>query len=138
MRRESSSLGGPDPRYDVESLRTCFDRPEVAAAYLFGSMADATFHRLSDVDLAYLGTDDVTENRVFDALYEALQRELGEGSFDLVPLSRAPLHLRFAVATRGRPILVRSPARAEDFGARAIADYLDFKLHRDRYFAAAG
>jgi predicted nucleotidyltransferase len=43
----------PDPRY----VRAVFDRPGVAAAYLFGSLAWKSANPLSDVDLAYLGTD---------------------------------------------------------------------------------
>ena len=122
-------------RFAPEALRRLFDRPEVAAVYWFGSTAAASAHGLSDVDLAYLGTNGEAEDRVFDDLYEALQRELGEGGFDLVPLCRAPLHLQFAIATEGRPLLVRDPIVAESFGARAIARYLDFKPCRDRYFA---
>ena len=137
MRRDQGANAGPsERRFDPESLRKHFDLPEVAAAYLFGSMAGASPHRLSDVDLAYLGTDGAAEERVFDHLYEALQGDLGEGRFDLVPLHRAPLHLQFAIATGGRPLLVRDPILAEAFGTRAIARYLDFKPCRDRYFAS--
>src|SRR2546422_330745 len=82
---------------------------EVAGAYLFGSMAEGSPHPLSDVDLAYLGTTGEAEDRVFDPLYEALQRELGEGGFDLVPLRRAPLHLQYAIATAGTLLFARDP-----------------------------
>lgn len=136
MRRDRGANANPSgKRFEPESLRRHFDRPEVAAAYLFGSMATPSPHGLSDIDLAYLGTDGAAEERVFDDLYEALQRELGEGNFDLVPLRRAPLHFQFAIATEGKPVLVRDPILAEEFGARAIARYLDFKDCRDRYFA---
>lgn len=121
--------------FDPESLRRHFDRGEVAAAYVFGSTTTGATHPLSDVDVAYLGTDAESEERVFDELYEALQRELGEGNFDLVPLRRAPLHLQFAIATEGRLLISRDPVLTEAFGARSIARYLDFKPHRDRYFA---
>ena len=137
MQRDcGASAGLSGGRFDPESLRKHFDRPEVAAVYLFGSMAESSHHGLSDVDLAYLGTNGEAEDRVFDALYEALQGELGEGGFDLVPLRRAPLHLQFVIATEGKPLLVRDPILAEGFGARAIAWYLDFKPCRDRYFAS--
>jgi hypothetical protein len=52
-------------------------------------MATPSPHELSDIDLAYLGTDGAAEERVFDDLYEALQRDLGEGAFDLVPITVA-------------------------------------------------
>ena len=137
MRRDrGSNAGQSGRRFDPESLRKHFDRSEVAAVYLFGSMAEASPHRLSDVDLAYLGTNGEAEDCVFDELYEALQGELGEGGFDLVPLRRAPLHLQFAIATAGTPLFVRDAILAEEFGARAIARYLDFKPCRDRYFGS--
>lgn len=136
MRRDRGATPGHSgERFDPDSVRKHFDRPEVAAVYLFGSMDGTSPHPLSDVDLAYLGIHAEAEGRVFDELYEALQRELGEGRFDLVPLRRAPLHLQFAIATTGKLLLVRDPFLAEGFGARAIARYLDFKPYRDEYFA---
>ncbi len=134
MRRDGMGEDRGDRPFDPDSLRRHFDRPEVVTVYLFGSTAAGSAHRLSDLDLAYLGTSAEAEDRVFDVLYEALQGDLGEGSFDLVPLRRAPLHMQFAIATEGKPLLVRDPIRAEDFEARAITHYLDFKPHRDRYF----
>jgi predicted nucleotidyltransferase len=135
MRRNPSEPGG---RFDLEALRERFDRPEVAAVYVFGSTVTATPHPLSDVDLAYLGVDGDAEERVFDELYEMLQREVGEGGFDLVPLRRAPLHMQFAVATTGERLLVRDRKLMEAFETRAIVRYLDFKPHRDRYYATPG
>lgn len=136
MRRDiGAGNDRPDRSFDLESLRKPFDRPEVVNVYLFGSAANGSAHRMSDIDLAYLGVSAESEDRVFDDLYEALQAEVGEGNFDLVPLRRAPLHLQFAIATEGKSVLVRDPIRAEDFEARAIARYLDFRFHRDRYFA---
>lgn len=132
MRRNQASHAGT---FDPASLRRHFDRPEVAAAYLFGSVAESASHPLSDVDLAYLGIDSGSEDTIFDELYEALQSELGEGGFDLVPLRRAPLHLQFSITTTGTALLVRDPVEAEGFGARAITRYLDFKRYRDEYFS---
>ena len=121
---------------DVQQLRLVFDHPGITAAYLFGSLVWDSMNPLSDVDLAYLGTDSETEQQLYDPLYEALQRLLGEGNFDLVPLRRAPLHLQFHIALEGTLLLVRDPIAAEDFSAGAIVRYLDFKPYRDAYFAA--
>ena len=54
----------PDPQY----LRSVFDCPGVAAAYLFGSLAQESTNPLSDVDLAYLGMDSETEEQLYDPL----------------------------------------------------------------------
>jgi uncharacterized protein len=123
---------------DSQSLRAVFDCPGVAAVYLFGSLARESTTPLSDIDLAYLGTDSEAEERLYDPLYEALQRLLGEGNFDLVPLRRASLHLQFHVAMEGSLLLTRDPIAVEDFSARAIMRYLDFKPYRDAYFAVGG
>ena len=121
---------------DLQQLRVVFDRPGITAAYLFGSWARGRTHPLSDVDVAYLGTDSETEEQLYDSLYESLQRLLGEGNFDLVPLRRTPLHLQFHVAMEGMLLIARDARAVEDFSARAIARYLDFKPYRDAYFAA--
>ena len=136
MRRGRGSHAGPSGKpLDLESLRRSLDRSGVDAAYLFGSVAETAPHLLSDVDLAYLGTDAETEDRVFDEIYEALQSILGEGGFDLVPLRRAPLHIQFMIATGGTLLFARDPIAAEAFGAWAIARYIDFKPRRDEYFS---
>jgi predicted ATPase len=67
---------------------------------------------------------------------EALQGVLGEGNFALVPLRQAPLHLQFDVAMEGTLLMNRDPMAVEDFMARAIVRYLDFKPYREAYFAA--
>ncbi len=131
--RRSDPLAVP---VDLEAVAACFDRPEVVAVYLFGSMAEGLETPLSDVDLAYLCADGAAEDRIFDELYESLQRCLGEGNFDLVPLRRAPLHIQFQVATSGKLLASRDAVAVEGFSARAIARYLDFKPVRDAYFAA--
>jgi uncharacterized protein len=135
--RRGDPTQGPYRGFDSKAVTELFDRPEIAAVYRFGSHATGTPHDLSDIDLAYLGIDAECEDRVFDVLHAGLQRELGDGAFDLVPLRRAPLHLQFAIVTEGRPLLMRDPGLAEDFGARAISHYLDFKRYRDEYFDTA-
>ena len=123
------------PRLPPELPARCFDRPGIAGAFLFGSAARGSRSPLSDLDFAYLGTDVEAEERVFDAVYESLQRELGEGEFDLVPLRRASLHLQYQIATDGELILCRDATALERFSARAICRYLDFKPYRDAYFS---
>jgi predicted nucleotidyltransferase len=121
---------------ELKGLIDLFDRPEMVAVYLFGSWAKGKATPLSDIDLGYLGTDHEAEDRLFDPLYEALQNLLGEGNFDLIPLLHAPIHVQFQVAMEGTPLLIRNPIAVENFTARAIVRYLDFKPYRDAYFAA--
>jgi predicted nucleotidyltransferase len=134
--RRKAARGTSLPEADLEGIRSSLGHPGVIAVYLFGSRAEGSGTPLSDIDLAYLGADARAESLVFDELYEALQRRLGEGNFDLVPLRRAPIHLQFQVATGGKLLVSRDPAAVERFSARAITRYLDFKPVRDAYFAA--
>jgi predicted nucleotidyltransferase len=136
LREPLIALSNPNTTIDLQQLRMAFDRPGICAAYLFGSSARGHTHPLSDVDVAYLGTDSETEEQLYDTLYESLQRLLGEGNFDLVPLRRTPLHLQFHIAMEGMLLLARDAIAVEAFSARAITRYLDFKPYRDAYFTA--
>lgn len=122
--------------FDLKGLLDVFDQPGIVALYLFGSWAREATTPLSDIDLAYVGVDWEAENQLFDSLYEALQGRLGEGNFDLIPLRHAPLQMQFQVAMEGTLLLIRDPIAVENFAARAIVRYLDFKPYRDAYFAA--
>ena len=121
--------------FDLHAVAECFDRPDVLVVYMFGSIAAGSENPLSDLDLAYLGIDSEAEDAAFDEVYEALQRTVGEGRFDLVPLRCAPLHLQYQVATEGRRLACRDARAAERFEARAIVRYLDFKPYRNAYFS---
>jgi predicted nucleotidyltransferase len=136
LKEQPIALSNPNTKTELQQLRGVFDRPGISAVYLFGSSSRGSTHPLSDVDVAYLGTNSETEDQLFDSLYESLQRLLGEGNFDLVPLRRAPLYLQFHVAMEGRLLLARDAIAVEAFSARAIARYLDFKPYREAYFAA--
>jgi len=137
MRRRDAPLSdGPSFKgLDMETVRRCFDRREVIAAYIFGSASRGFQTPLSDIDFAYLGRNPKDEDALFDLLYECLQRVCGEGGFDLVPLRRAPLHIQFQVATEGAVVVCRDPILDERFRAEAIVRYLDFKPYRDAYFS---
>jgi predicted nucleotidyltransferase len=136
LREPLIALSNSNTKADLQQLRGVFDHPGISAAYLFGSLSRGSTHPLSDIDVAYLGTDSETEDQLYDSLYESLQHLLGEGNFDLVPLRRTPLHLQFHVAMEGMLLLARDAIAVEAFSARAIMRYLDFKPYRDAYFAA--
>lgn len=85
--------------------------PDVASAYLFGSVAEGRTHRESDVDIGVLlaWAADGTVAERFDAgirLAGAVQAALGH-TVDLVVLNDAPPLLGRQAVTRGRRILCR-------------------------------
>lgn len=86
--------------------------PDVASAYLFGSVAEGRAHRESDVDLAVLlrWTSHPTARERFDRgcrLAGALEGPAGGRSVDVVVLNDAPPLLGRHAVTRGRRILCR-------------------------------
>jgi predicted nucleotidyltransferase len=87
--------------------------PDVAAAYLFGSVAEERTHRESDVDLAVLlaWRSHATRAERFEAgirLAGRLEPALGRRT-DLVVLNDAPPLLGRHIVTRGRRIACCDP-----------------------------
>lgn len=87
--------------------------PDVASAYLFGSVAEGRAHRESDVDLAVLlaWAPHATRAERFEAgiwLAGRVQASLGR-SVDVVVLNDAPPLLGRHVITRGRRIACNDP-----------------------------
>lgn len=87
--------------------------PDVASAYLFGSVAEGRAHRESDVDLGVLlaWASHATAVDRFDAgirLAGALESAIGR-TIDLVVLNDAPPLLERHAVTRGRRIFCCDP-----------------------------
>jgi predicted nucleotidyltransferase len=119
---------------EVSRLRAILDaRPEVAAAYLFGSAAAGALRRDSDVDVAILlaGAPDArAELDLRLELSSALARAAGR-EVDVVVLDRAPLLLRYMVYRANRPIFERDPVAARLFRVRSLSRWFDFEpVHR--------
>ena len=84
----------------------------LAALWLFGSFARGEATPISDVDLAYLATDDLAgsargafENR----LYRVISSTLATDEFSLVDMSCAPDLLRLWVLAEGTLLFCRAP-----------------------------
>lgn len=109
-------------------------RPEITAAYLFGSAAAGHMRWDSDVDVAVLVEESVPKERTFD-LEAELAAELEpklRRRLDLVVLNRAPLLLRYMVYRANRPVFERDPGRAHIFQAQSLSRWYDFApAHRE-------
>jgi hypothetical protein len=122
----------------ISTIRAYLAQQEgLIAAYLFGSMAEETDHRLSDVDVALLlphNTDRVaafdTRLRIAAALQTLCQRPV-----DVVILNHAPPLLRFQVIQRGRLLVERDDTARCLFEARTMGVYYDTKWYLDYQFS---
>ncbi|MBI3609770.1 MAG: nucleotidyltransferase domain-containing protein [Nitrospirae bacterium] len=128
MKEDTASL--------VEKLKTMLEpRQEIAAAYLYGSTAEGTAGRHSDVDIAIL-RDETATDKDYPFGYKAellsdLMKTLRTNSVDLVIANHAPPFLRFQIVRHGRLIFSRSEALTIEFQVKAIAEYDDIKRLQD-------
>lgn len=108
----------------IEFLST---QPDVAAAYLFGSLALGRAAPHSDVDIAVLlqemGRQAMWERRL--QLMGELER-FGNQKVDVVILNTAPLLLRHQVLSTGRLLYERDRAARVEFQVRVGKFYADY------------
>lgn len=117
------------------------ETPEIAFAYLHGSLFDGESPR--DLDVAVYLHDDSFERLAAagDVSMEcAIPLEMRLESemklpADVQVLNRAPLPFRARVVSQGRVILDRDPNARADFEYRSRYEYFDFRPKRQEYLA---
>ncbi|MCL5057801.1 MAG: nucleotidyltransferase domain-containing protein [Actinobacteria bacterium] len=114
-------------------------RPEITAAYLYGSYAEGVARRDSDVDIAVL-TDPVPGNTLkyrLEVMEDA--RRLLKRSTEVIILNEAPRLLQFQVIQKGCIIYERSADKRAFFEMDIAGRYYDYKKYFDfhaRHLAA--
>jgi predicted nucleotidyltransferase len=126
----------------VEILKEYFEkRDDILMAFLFGSIAKATTHRESDVDIAiYLRPEEnILEWEKFDAKYDAegeiwldIERLLHR-NVDLIVLNRARSWIANS-AIHGRPIIVKDRGLYLDFMLRVTSEAEDYREMVEDYW----
>ena len=104
-------------------------RKEVVALLLFGSASRDEITPLSDIDLAVLYREGLSEWEMFKIhsnLYLDLSRLMHTDDFDLVNLSVAPLTLQFSAIEDKVILVLYDPQALVDFQAKVLGAYLDF------------
>jgi len=124
-------------RAEIEAeLRRLLERRDgdLAAAYLFGSVARDTARPSSDVDVAVLLAEDppATLAGLRLDLEADLERALGR-PVQLVVLNRAPCDLVHRVLRDGVLVLDRNRSARIRFEVRSRNEYFDLKPFLDRY-----
>ncbi len=101
--------------------------PRIAYALVYGSVARATDHAGSDIDLAIgLRGGASFSHHDIGELTSRLESATGR-PVDLVLLDRAPPGLAYRAFRDGRVVFQRDRARLVERKARAILEYLDFR-----------
>ena len=109
----------------------------LVVAYLFGSLAEETDHRMSDVDVALLLPHNTDRATAFDTRLRvaAALEELCWRPVDVVILNHAPPLLRFQIVQRGRVLVERDNTARCLFEARTMSEYYDAKQYLDYQFS---
>lgn len=106
-------------------------RPEIIAAYIFGSYAEGVPRPDSDVDLAVLLEKlpgDTLKYRL--DLMEETQKIIKLYT-EIIVLNEAPRLLQFQVIQKGKVIYERSAEKRAIFEMRAAGRYYDYKRYFD-------
>jgi predicted nucleotidyltransferase len=122
-----------------KALTSYFEsRPEVEAAYIFGSVVTGRARPDSDIDVAILVEDRTRPKKGFRYRLDRLTDLMGvlqRDDVDVVLLNEAPPLLAHRVLSRGRLVFERSPAARVHFQVRAVNRYLDTQPMRAIYLS---
>ena len=121
---------------DIKILSKIFKKyPEIAAVYLFGSMATGKVHSESDLDLAIVEKDKAIWDKRLDILAD-LVRE-GFDHIDLIFLGKADIVLQYEAVRMNKVIYHCEGFDRGEFYSRIVRRYLDFypylKVQREAY-----
>ncbi len=103
-------------------------RPDIAFAYLFGSLARGKPKPLSDVDIAvYLSEEGNMVEKKIEILGE-LMTLLETDEIDMVILNTAPLTLRMKVLENKKLIVDNAPFLRHRYESLTMRKYFDFSI----------
>lgn len=116
---------------DKKKLTTILQAyPEISAAILFGSQADGTATKESDIDIALLYTvSQLPTPLQLLAFRQELSDQMHQ-DVDVVLLNDASPIIAMQAAKYGKPLFVRDKKAFDAFEVRLITDYADVKQMR--------
>jgi predicted nucleotidyltransferase len=129
-----------DLRRVEERIRAVLpDFPQVAGAYLFGSVLDFVRPQ-SDIDLGLILRRENPDpwEEVTDVLVETRLGRIGPHPFQVTVLRRAQGNFAFRVLTRGRLVYVDDPLWVADFIEAVARNHEDWAPFLHTYEAARG
>lgn len=118
-------------KIDTEITVVC-QRFNLKLLYIFGSYAFSAADKLSDIDIAYLSTKELSLKK-WSALFDRLQDAFEDEAIDLVDLTKAPLTLIHRVLKQGRCLYAKDLSTKIEFESRYENLYLDTAPLRREY-----
>lgn len=116
----------------LPALKRLFaSNPLVLGVWLFGSQADGTATRESDIDLGVLFARDVTLDEHL-TLEAAIDEILQSGDFDMVDVQRVDLRMKHRVIS-GKLLYERDGIRVSDFVEQVLRLYPDYYFYWKRF-----
>ncbi len=132
------SVSSPEPL--LAALRRALEpRDDVRAVLLFGSQAQGTARKDSDIDVAVLldqAPAQAERSAVLRGILEALGREVAADRVDLVLLHEASPKLAFHVVRTGLVAFERDPVDLHRFRVRTYSRHADYE-RVERFFREA-
>jgi predicted nucleotidyltransferase len=110
----------------------------VKLAYLFGSVAEGTEGKLSDVDLAVFLDESLSKKERFKLQLKLMSKMtsiLKTDKVDLVIMNDAPISLNYEIIKANHPLLVRNEGKKIDFEHGILSRYLDRRYYEKRWAA---
>jgi predicted nucleotidyltransferase len=104
--------------------------PNILALYLYGSHAEGRAHALSDVDVAILAREDLSQEQLWE-LEKRCSVQWPE-SVDLRVLNLAPLPFRYEVTARGRRLWAADMGQVADWESLTWRLYWDLRPRLER------
>jgi hypothetical protein len=117
----------------IERLPAVFEkRPEIVAAYIYGSFATGKTTDLSDIDIAVLLRDKGSLELQLELIGD-ISEALKTNDFDLVILNNCPPYMQYEVVSSGKIIYEKDREARCDFHVRALQRYFDVKHIYNEY-----
>lgn len=108
---------------------------KINAIYLFGSFADGFYRKGSDLDIAILFFEPLSEFKFFSLeleIGEILERKI-KTNIDLVILNKAPLPLAFKII-KNKLLFERNAVKRALFESKILSLYYDYKISHRAYY----
>ncbi len=116
----------------LPALKRLFAKnPLVVGVWLFGSQADGTATRESDIDLGVLFARQVTLDEHL-TLEAAIDEILQSGDFDVVDAQRVDLRMKHRIIS-GKLLYDHDAVRVSDFIERVLREYPDYYYYWKRF-----
>jgi len=116
-----------------------FDKDEVVAIYLFGSVAEGKARKGSDIDIAVLFDDNISMEERFDRKLTFIinLEDLLQSEVDVIDLLASSLAFQHRVLRKGKLVFERDRKKRIYYETRLRREYFDFKPYLERYEKAA-